>query len=205
MNAIRRFAMPALLVLASSVHAAPADEAVAACEQAARRTLSSTRGSAADVTFNAPAAVLPGAGDATERVLRGAGRVRRDGASRGFTYSCSVDARTGDVAGVVVRDTVAASERAAVARTPVEPDLSQISPAACETAAASALQRRWPKVARISFDAQTRALQQDSLGNADLRGQGTAQPVPGAPSTHFSYRCAIDARNGRVLATRIDG
>jgi hypothetical protein len=158
-----------------------------------------------DVSFNAPPITQPGALDATELTLRGAGRVHSGGgAGRTFTYSCNVDARSGEVSGVVVRDAApAAGSTPTVAPREVEPDLSNLSPAACESAAAAALKQRWPNVSRIAFNPDTRALQQDSSGRADLRGQGTAQPAPGGPDTHFTYQCAVDARSGRVTATRI--
>jgi hypothetical protein len=104
---------------------------------------------------------------------------------------------------VVLRDVGGEGAQAAPAVRSVEPDLSNVSPTACESAAAAALKQRWPTVSRIAFNADTRAMEQDSLGNAALRGQGTAQPAPNAPSTHFTYTCAVDPRSGRVLATRI--
>jgi hypothetical protein len=139
-------------------------------------------------------------------MLRGAGRARSGGRARTFTYSCTYDTRADSVAGVVLRDAASAGESAATA-TPVravEPDLSRVSPATCESAAARALKQRWPNVGRITFNADTRSLQQDSEGTAKLEGQGTVQPTLGAElSTHFSYHCALDARTGRVLALRL--
>jgi hypothetical protein len=118
-----------------------------------------------------------------------------------------VKVRADSVAGVVLRDAVPAGERAAApepAVRSVEPDLSAVSPAACESAAASALKRRWPNVGRIAFNADTRSLVQDSAGTAQLQGQGTAQPQLGNElSSHFTYQCALDARTGRVLALRL--
>lgn len=176
--------------------------ASAACERAARNTLNTTRGAAADVSFQAPPVIAPGPADASEIVLRGAGRARSSAGTRSFSYSCSFDTRSGEVAGVVLRDAQGAEATAAAAHS-VEPDLSNVSPLACESAAATALKRRWPAVSRIAFNGRTRTMQQDSLGNAALQGQGTAQPAPDAPSTHFTYTCAVDPRNGRVLATHI--
>jgi hypothetical protein len=86
----------------------------------------------------------------------------------------------------------------------VEPDLSRLSPAACESAAARALKQRWPNVGRIAFNAETRSLVQDSAGTAKLEGQGTVQTSLGADlSAHFAYQCAVDASTGRVLALRL--
>jgi hypothetical protein len=185
----------------------PPSGAVQACEQAVRSTLRSSRGAAAEVTFNAPPASLPGTADVGDLMLRGAGRARSDGNARTFTYSCTYDTAAASVTGVVLRDAAAAGDRAAARPPPVstvEPDLSQISPASCESAAATALKRRWPNVGRIAFNADTRSLQQDSAGTAMLAGQGTAQPQLGSElSSHFSYQCSLDARTGRVLALRL--
>jgi len=110
-------------------------------------------------------------------------------------------ARRGLVIGEI-REPRTPSATQPVARS-VEPDLSHLSPTACESAAAGALKRRWPNVANISFSADTRALTQDAGGNASLRGQGSALPTVRDPATHFSYDCTIDARNGRVIGLRI--
>jgi hypothetical protein len=199
---------PAASAAAPAARAAnglPPATAVQACELAVRATLRNARGAAAEVSFNAPPAALPGSADGGDLLLRGAGRARSGGNARTFTYSCTYDTRASSVAGVVLRDAVPADERAAAApvRT-VEPDLSQISPAACESAAATALKRKWPNVGRIAFNADTRSLVQDSAGTAKLEGQGTAQPQPSSDlSTHFRYQCALDAASGRVLALRL--
>jgi hypothetical protein len=188
-------------VLCGIALAAPGDGAAEACEKAVRETLAGSRGPAPEVSFNAPPAAAPGPADAAESVLRGSGRVRN---GRTFSYSCNFDTRKGEVSGVVLRDASPASaQRAAAPVANVEPDLSRLSPAACESAAASALQRRWPNVSRIAFNSDTRSLSQDAAGEAQLSGRGTALPTADAPSTHFSYRCTIDARSGRVTAARV--
>ncbi len=183
----------------------PPPAAVQACELSVRATLRNARGAAAEVSFNAPPAALPGSADGGDLLLRGAGRARSGGSARTFTYSCTYDTRAASVAGVVLRDAVPADERAAAAPVRnVEPDLSRLSPAACESAAATALKRRWPNVGRIAFNTATRSLVQDSAGTAKLEGQGTAQPQPSSElSTHFRYQCALDAASGRVLALRL--
>jgi hypothetical protein len=184
----------------------PGAAATQACEQAVRSTLRSTRGAASEIVFNAPPAALPGAAEGSDMLLRGAGRARSGGNTRTFTYSCTYDTRANSVAGVVLRDAAPAGERAAAPQPvrSVEPDLSAVSPAACESAAATALKRRWPNVGRIAFNADTRSLVQDSAGTAKLEGQGTAQPQLGNDlSAHFTYQCALDARTGRVLALRL--
>jgi hypothetical protein len=186
---------------AASAPSASRATAVAACERAALGTLRETRGAGTMANFSSAPALVPGAADASELTLRGNGQVRTASGSRSFSYSCTYDPRNDAVAGVVVRD-LAPPERPATARA-VEPDLSQISPTACESAAAGALKRRWPGVARISFNADTRQLSQEAGGNASLRGQGNAEPSAREPATHFSYDCTVDPRNGRVVAVRI--
>ena len=214
----RSFVAPLLSSLAwlcVSAQAAPAVEtgvapapapagraaAVAACERAAQDTLRDARGASASASFGSAPALVPGASDASEITLRGSGLMRTANGTRRFGYSCTFDTRANTVAGMVLRD-AAAPERLPSARA-VEPDLSQLSPAACESAAAGALKRRWPGVAHINFNADTRQLSQLDGGPANLRGQGSATPSVREPSTHFSYDCTVDPRSGRIVAVRI--
>ena len=121
---------------------------------------------------------------------------------RPFSYSCTFDSGTKAVTGLVLRDAAKAGPAPAAARS-VEPDLTQISPTACESAAAGSLKRRWPGVANIQFNTGTRQLSQQEGGNATLRGQGRATPSLREPTTHFAYDCTVDPRNGRIVAVRI--
>jgi hypothetical protein len=189
-------AQAAVPASAPSVGTNTSTGAGAACERAAQETLQTGRRPVLSVSFNAPPTVAPGAVDADEITLRGAGRVLSSSGLRPFSYSCNYDTQARKVAGVVLRD-AGSAERAPAPRS-VEPDLSNISPAACESAAAGALKRRWPAVTGIVFSSDTRRLSQDASGQAQLRGQGTAQPQIGGPATYFRYDCAIDARSGRV-------
>lgn len=195
-------------VLAAAASAPAAGAAVSqralastACEKAVQSTLRETRGASATPSFSTAPTVVPGAADAAEITLRGAGQVRSAAGARPFSFSCNFDIASGAVSGVVVRDSAAAPS-ASPARA-VEPDLSHLSPAACESAAAAQLKRRWPGVAQITFSADTRQLSQDADGVASLRGQGSATPTVRDPDVHFSYDCAIDARNGRVMKVGI--
>ena len=196
-------AAPAAPASAPAAPTTPSNRAAAsaACERAAQGTLRDTRGATATASFDAPPTPLPGAADAGEITLRGAGQARTTTGTRPFSYSCSYDTRSGAVTGVVVRE--AGTPERAVAAPRVEPDLGLISPAACESAAAGALKRRWPGVAHISFAADTRRLSQAAGGTASLRGQGTATPTSAAPATHFSYDCTVDPRSGRVTDLRV--
>lgn len=183
---------------------AVAADAVAACERAARQSVAPGAADAA-VSFSAPPVAQPGLSNAGQAVLRGAGRWRSASGLRSFSYSCNVDLRSGD-AGVVVRHAEPdAAPQASPARAAAEPDLGQLSPAACESSAAMALKQRWPRVSHISFDADSRSLLSDAPGRAELRGRGRALPTPDSPSTFFGYGCVIDPKDGRVLSTRLSG
>jgi len=211
---------PVMLLLASAASAwaqgaassptSAGSTAVQACERAARETLQAGRGAVVEATFGSAPIKQPGLSDGEDVTLRGDGRYRRGNAAwQSFGYSCTVNPRTGNVAGVVLRDAalaVGGAARAAAPRAEAprgEPDLALVSPEACESAAANALLRRWPQATRMAFNADSRQLESDTAGQTVLSGQGHAVPTPGAPATHFGYRCTFDARNGRVVATRI--
>jgi hypothetical protein len=188
---------------ASAPASAPASQggAESACQREAQTTLQGDRPSVVSVSFAAPPSPVPGAADAKDLMLRGTGRARSASGSRVFSYSCTYDLQGRTVTGVVVRD-AAGAERKPVQRT-VEPDLRAISPAACESSAASALTRRWPAVQGIVFDSDTRQLSQNTAGQSRLQGQGKATLQTGGPSTHFSYDCNLDASSGRVMGVQI--
>jgi hypothetical protein len=180
----------------------PSAEATAACERAARQALAAQVVPTADVTFNAPPTVQTSLSTDSQAVMRGAGRSRGAG-GRGFTYSCNVDLQTHKVVGLVMRDAAPATPTVAPARMASEPDLSQLSPAACESRAAQALKQRWPRVSQISFDTDTRRFVQQTPGRAELHSHGRALPQPDSPSTHFGFDCEIDTHDGRVLGLRL--
>jgi len=136
-------------------------------------------------------------------VLRGAGRSRGAGGVRSFEYGCNVDLHTSEAVGLVLRDTIVIAAKREPQRAPAEPDLSHLSPAACESSAVQALKQRWPRVSQITFDAETRSFAQESAEQAALHGRGRAQPAPDVPATLFGFDCVIDPRDGRVLSTRV--
>jgi hypothetical protein len=178
-------------------------EAVEACEQAARQSLG-PQAQSAEVTFSPGPTVQEGLSNERQVVLRGTGRWRNAGGSRSFTYSCNVDTRTAKAVGLVIRD-AAPPPAAAPARMPTEPDLSALSPAACESSAVQALKKRWPQVSQIRFESKTRRFQQKTPSRAELHGSGRALPVPEAQSALFGFECEIDTRDGRVVGMRISG
>jgi hypothetical protein len=181
-------------------------EAALACEQAVRDAVADRGAPSTEVTFTA-ASIDKSLSNESQLVLRGSGRARgASGAARTFSFGCNIDAKSGDVIGLMLRDAIAVAARPdGPARAPAEPDLSNLSPAACESSAAQALKQRWPRVSQISFDPETRSFSQDSDRRAALHGRGRALPAPDEPATLFGFDCEIDPRDGRVLATRLSG
>lgn len=206
------FAFSGVFLLLPWVHAqAPAAkpaagaEAVAACEQAAQQSLATKGAPAAELKFNGPPASQPSRSNDGQIVLRGGGSWRSAGGMRRFEYSCNVDPRAPEFAGLVLRDTTPAAAQARAAPAALEPDLRHLSPGACEASVAAALQKRWPRVSEIRLDSGARSLVQSSPTLAVLHGQGRALPLQGSPYTHFGFDCEIDPRDGRVLSTRVSG
>ncbi|HUP08405.1 MAG TPA: hypothetical protein VMU47_14700 [Caldimonas sp.] len=206
-----RFAIAVFGLAALAAHAqVPPDkaigvsaEAVAACERAARESLGSHGLAATDVTFPGAPTVDRGLSNETRALLRGSGRSRGASGVRTFEYSCNVDLRTAEAVGLVLRDTLVVAAKREAPPAPAEPDLSHLSPAACESSAVQALKQRWPRVSQIAFDAETRTFAQASAEEAALHGRGRALPAPDQPATLFGFDCVIDPRDGRVLATRV--
>jgi hypothetical protein len=187
-------------------------EAVAACERAARQSLapqpvlvSASAPPPPELRFTGTPAVQAGLSNENQVVLQGGVSARNASGMRTYTYSCNVDLRSPESVGLVLRDTTPVGAENRAPRVALEPDLNNLSPAVCESSAAAALKSRWPRVSQISFDGNTRRVVQQSASQAELRGQGRAQPAPGAPYAHFGFQCEIDSRNGRVLSTRISG
>lgn len=194
------FAQP---VAPASSPAVTAANAADACERAVRQSLASRAGPAAELKFAAAPAVQPSLSNGGQVVMQGAGSWRAgSGTLRRFEYSCNLNPRNPEAVGVLIRDLTPPSAEPAPSAT-IEPDLTNLSPAACESAAAAALKKRWPAVSQLNFDSATRRLSQESASKALLRGQGKALPAPGAPMTHFEFDCDIDPRNGRVLGMRV--
>ncbi len=180
-------------------------EAVAACEQAAQQSLAIKGEPASELKFNGPPSSQPNRSNDGQIVLRGGGSWRSAGGTRRFEFSCNVDPRAPEAVGLVLRDVTPAATRARAASATLEPDLRHLSPGACETSVAAALQKRWPRVSEIRLDSGARSLVQSSPSKAELHGQGRALPQQGSPYSHFGFDCEIDPRDGRVLSTRVSG
>lgn len=192
---------------ASAPSAAAVDgDALASCERAVRQALLPAARTTAQVRFSAAPSVHRSLSSESQLVLRGDGLWRDATTQRQFSYSCNLDPGSGEAVGVVIRQASAPSGATSDSSTDIEPDLSHLSPSACESSAAAKLKQRWPRVSKISFDSDTRSLTQQSGSRAELRGQGRAQAAPESPVlTHFGFECTIDPRDGRVIDMRLSG
>lgn len=186
--------------LAQSAQPEAAKAAIERCETAVAETVKRMRGPAAqELQFSASKRNLaPGQDDETS--VRGEGRYSsRSNGSYPFTYSCAYNAKAGTTSGVVFRETASALAKAEPAW---QPDLSYLSPAACEGASAADLKQKFPRVARIAFDSDSRQLAPAPDDLTLLVGQGAVQRAPGMQVEPFSYRCEINARNGNIVSVQ---
>lgn len=187
---------------AAAPDARPTDKATVACEAAAAETLRGLRGRAAqEVQFSAARrSAPPGADDASSATIAGNGSYRgASGGATAFSYTCAYDADTGKASGVVLRDARAGGATAA-AQPAWEPDLTHLSPEACEAAAAAALKDKYPPVGRIAFDPDTRQLRPAPNARTSLEGRGRMERAAGMNSAPFSYRCVLETASGRVVS-----
>jgi len=199
MNPVPRLLATILaLCAAASTHAAPdASQAAGRCESEVADTIKRMRGKEVGaVQFTAGARTLSPTVD-DEVGVRGEGRYKRGGNSVGFAYSCSYNNATGATSGVVFREDERTAAAAAAATW--QPDLTHVSPEACESAVAAVLKDRHPRVGRIVFGSESRRLQPAANARIGLQGKGAVQPAPGMNALPFDYRCEIDPRNGRIL------
>jgi hypothetical protein len=199
---LHRFAL-LLLAGAACGHAAAAqpgaDDAGEKCETAVAETITRMRGrNAQEVQFaGAKRALTPASDDETG--VRGEGRYRGPaGRAMPFTYSCYYNTKSGATSGVVIRD--------AAANTPSEaawqPDLTNVSPEACESAAAADLKDKHPRVGRIVLGSDSRQVRPGPDGHILLEGRGAVQRAPGMNAVPFSYRCEFDGKGGRVIGVQ---
>jgi hypothetical protein len=200
-----RLAASSLLIAIAALSALPArsqpdtPKAVERCEQEVAETIRRMRGrDAKEVQFLAARRVLLPQGE-NETAIRGEGRYRgAGGGSVSFTYGCAYDAAADSTSGVVFRET--GGQRDAASARPFEPDLTNVSPQACESAAAAALKKLHPRVGRINFGSDSRRLQPGESGRVVMMGDGSVERAPGMNLIPFSYRCEVEPRSGRVVA-----
>ena len=201
--AMAQTAAPTLPATPAPAAATAGSEALARCERAVRQALAPQAG---EVRFSATTPAPQSLSGGSQIVLQGEGQWREAAALRKFKYSCNLDSRSGEAVGVVIRQTTPPLATQAESKTIKDPDLSHLSPSACESGAAVALQKRWPRVSQITFDPRTRSLTQQSASRAELHGRGRARTAPESPAlVHFGFDCTIDPRDGRVVGMMLSG
>ena len=187
----------AALLCASAAAQRPDKPAADACETAVAQTVRDMRGGEAhEIQFGAARRLRePVYGDASHIAGQGQYRGRGRGDAVPFSYRCAYDPDSQTTSGVMFRETgdVPVPERPAW-----EPDLTTLSPEACEAAAAAALKDKYPAVAAVSFRSDTRQLRPAPDAATSLEGQGRLERVAGMNPAPFSYRCVFDAASGRI-------
>ncbi len=194
-------ALPAPAQTAAQTAAADTATAGEQCETAVAETVRRMRGrEAQEVQFIGGKRALTPASD-DETGVRGEGRYRNAGGRTiPFTYSCYYNTKSGATSGVVFRD--AAATAAPAAETAWQPDLANISPEACESAAAANLKERHPRVGRIALGSDSRRIRAGANGRIVLEGRGAVQPAPGMNAVPFSYVCEFEGRRVVGVQTR---
>ena len=187
---------------AGGAFAQPVD-AAARCESELRETIRRMRGpQAQDVVFIGSQRTLAPTADGNLGV-KGEGRYRGPGGSVPFTYSCAVDADSGEASGVLFRETDRL--HAAAPEPSWQPDLTRFSPEPCEAAIAATLSERYPRVGRITFDAGARQLRPAPNDHTRLDGRGAVQRARGMNAEPFSFACEFETRSGKVVRVSTSG
>jgi hypothetical protein len=188
-----------LAVLATSGGAfAQTDKAAEDCEAAVAEAVKRMRGrEAQDVQFVKTKRVFTASGD-EETSLKGEGRYRgASGRSMPFSYGCALNTKTGATSGVVFRELGAPP-----AEKVWQPNLTNVSPDACEGAAAASLKSKNPRVGRIVLDSESRRLSPGPDDRIVLEGRGALERAPGMNTVPFTYECEVEPRSGRVVSIR---
>ncbi|HEV7912973.1 MAG TPA: hypothetical protein VGP22_04355 [Albitalea sp.] len=166
------------------------------CEAAVADTVKRMRGrDAQQVEFVGAKRVLTPTDDAEETGVKGEGRYRGPGQSMSFSYSCAYNTKTAATSGVMFRETGGTRSGAEAVS---EADIANVSPDACETATASLLKQKYPRVSRIAFGSDSRQLRPAPNSRTSLEGQGALQRAPGMSSVPFRYRCEFEG-SGKVV------
>jgi len=170
------------------------------CEAAVADTVRRIRGpQAKEVQFvGAKRSLAPKGED--EMGVKGEGRYwSASGGTVPFAYTCAFNAKTGGTSGVMFRETAGITGGAEPAW---QPDLTHLSPDACEAATAAALKDKYPRVGRIAFDSDTRQLSPASNERTSLEGLGAVERAPGMHSIPFRYRCELETASGKVVGVQ---
>ncbi len=182
-----------------ATRAADNARALERCEASVVETLRKLRGNDVNDVQFAPAQRAVAPADEAEVGVKGAGRYKGRGGGNSFSYSCSFNLRSGLTSAVVLRE---AGGGAADREPAWQPDLSRISPEACESVVAQHLKEKHPRVAQIAMEPDTRRLQPAPGNHTLLLGQGAVQRAPGMNAVPFSYTCELDGRSGRVRGVK---
>ena len=174
-------------------HAKAADR----CEVAVAETVKRMRGKdAQEVEFIGAKRQIAPTPDA-DLGVKGEGRYRRpSGDPVGFSYSCAYNAKTGETSGALFKELTSSAARNAK---PWEPDLLSVSPEACESATASALKQKYPRVGRIAFGSDSRKLRPAPNEHTLLEAQGAVERAPGMNLVPFTYRCEFETKGGKIV------
>lgn len=197
---LKRPGIAAAVLLAACTSAlAQGDAGKAAddCETAVAEAIKRIRGrEAQEVQFaKAKRSITPTSDDETS--LKGEGRYRgASGRSVPFTYGCALNTKSGATSGVVFRElgVVGADTKA------WQPNLTHVSPDACEGAAAATLKNKNPRVGRIVLDSESRQLRPGPDDRIVLQGRGALERAPGMNAVPFTYECEVEPRNGRIVS-----
>lgn len=183
---------------ASGGAAAQTDKAAEDCEAAVSEAVKRMRGrEAQDVQFAKNKRVFTATTD-DETSLKGEGRYRgASGRSMPFNYSCAFNGKTGATSGVLFRELAPLSDEKAW-----QPNLTHVSPDACEGAAAATLKNKNPRAGRIVLDSESRRLSPGPDDRIVLEGRGALERAPGMNTVPFTYQCEVEPRNGRIVSIR---
>ena len=197
-----------LLLCCISLSAAantPTLTATQRCEAAVTSAIQKSRGAnAKQVQFVATkraARPAPAASEPVEDSMQGEGRYQGSGGSMPFTYSCSLDAKSQEVTGVIFKDTGAPARRV---EKPWQADLANLSPEACDAAAANAVRQQYPRAAHVTLSPRTRQLSAAPNAQTYLHGQGTMERAAGMATSAFTYRCELETATGKLLGVQLD-
>lgn len=169
-----------------------------ACEKQVAETLRDLRGrDAQDVQFVGTKRVIAATQTTDETGVKGEGRYKGAAGNVAFTYSCAYNTTTGETSGVMFTE-----KGRAVADKPWQPDLSNLSPEACERATAAALKDKYPRVARIVFGSDSRKLLPGADARTRLEGQGGLERAPGMNAVPFTYRCEFESPSGKLVSVQ---
>lgn len=198
-------AQVAARAVAASSPAVPPRTAGEACEAAVVDGIREARGREVLPVQFVPArrTVSPALND--EISVKGEGHYRVSNGSKSFTYSCSFNEKIHATTGVVFSEANASTAAPSAPEKAWQPDLTHLSPEACDAATAAALKDKYPRVGHISFVSNARQLKPAANARTLLEGQGGVERAPGMAPVAFTYRCEFDSTNGKLVKIQMSG